>query len=137
MQYYPQNSVAQYTTKLTKMIELEGDWEVGLTEISVPSRVENVVEDRRYFNLYLDNEWQRKLTLSPKHYKRIADVVGDLNKLLTDGETPHPSFSYNRIAKKIRVQLVVLNQPNIVPAIQFSPDLAILLGFDSHVTYSG
>ena len=119
MQYYPQNTVAQYTTKLSSMIELEGDWEVGLTEISVPSRVENVVEGRCYFSLYLDNVWQRKLTLSPKYYKRIADVVTDLNKLLTEGETPHPSFSYNRIAKKIRVQLVVLNQANRVPAIQF------------------
>ena len=119
MQYYPQNTVAQYTTKLSSMIELEGDWEVGLTEISVPSRVENVVEGRCYFNLYLDNVWQRKLTLSPKHYKRIADVVTDLNKLLTTGETPHPSFSYHIISKKIRVQLVVLNQANRVPAIQF------------------
>ena len=137
MQCYPQNTVAQNTTKLTNMIELEGDWEIGLAEMSVPSRVENVVEGRCYFNLYLDNECQRKLILSPKHYKRIADVVADLNKLLSEGETPHPSFSYNRIAKKSRVQLVVLNQPNRVPAIQFSQDLAILLGFDSHVIYSG
>jgi len=137
MQYYPQNTVAQYTTKLSNMIELDGDWEVGLTEISVPSRVENVVEGRCFFKLYLDNVWKRKLTLSPKHYKRVADVVADLNKLLSEGEVPHPTFSYNRISKKIRVQLIVLNHANSVPAIQFSPDLSILLGFDSHVTYSG
>ena len=46
MEYYPQNTVAQYTTKLTNLIELEGDWEVGLTEISVPSNVENVISGR-------------------------------------------------------------------------------------------
>jgi len=34
MDYYPQNSVAQYTTKLNGQIELDGEWEVGLTEIS-------------------------------------------------------------------------------------------------------
>ena len=33
MQYYPDNTAARYTTKLTSPIELEGDWEVGLVEI--------------------------------------------------------------------------------------------------------
>ena len=36
MDYYPQNTVAQYTTKLNSTIELDSDWEVGLTEISFP-----------------------------------------------------------------------------------------------------
>jgi len=33
MNCYPDNSVARFTTKLNGIIELEGDWEVGLTEI--------------------------------------------------------------------------------------------------------
>jgi len=31
--YYAQNTVAQYTTKLDRLIEFHGEWEVGLTEI--------------------------------------------------------------------------------------------------------
>jgi len=31
MNYYPQNTVAQYTTKLNGQIELDSEWEVGLT----------------------------------------------------------------------------------------------------------
>jgi len=41
-QYYPENTVACYTTKLANMIELEGDWEVGLLEISTPKDLVNV-----------------------------------------------------------------------------------------------
>ena len=44
----PSEHGGSYTTKLTSMIELEGEWEVGLVEMSVPSRVENVVEGRCY-----------------------------------------------------------------------------------------
>ena len=53
MDYYPKNTVAQYTTKLNSMIELDGDWEIGLTEISIPSHVHNVIEGQCYFNIYL------------------------------------------------------------------------------------
>ena len=51
MKYYPENTVAQFTTKLNNMIELDGDWEVGLAEISVPSKVENAFNDECYFIL--------------------------------------------------------------------------------------
>jgi len=51
MDYYPQNTVAQYTTKLNSSIELDGEWEVGLTEISFPFSIENVVERECYFKI--------------------------------------------------------------------------------------
>jgi len=41
--YYPENTVACYTTKLANAVELEGDWKVGLAEMSIPSAVYNVV----------------------------------------------------------------------------------------------
>jgi len=49
MDSYPQNTVAQYTTKLKGQIELDGEWEVGLTEISFPCDVDNVREGECYF----------------------------------------------------------------------------------------
>ena len=47
MDYYPENTVARFTTKLPNNIDLDGEWEVGLSEISVPSHVHNVIEDLR------------------------------------------------------------------------------------------
>jgi len=43
MNYYPNNTVAQFVTKLPQAIELNGDWEVALTEISFPIRLPNVL----------------------------------------------------------------------------------------------
>ena len=42
MNYEPNNTTTQFVTKLTQVIELEGNWEVGLTEIMIPSTVHNV-----------------------------------------------------------------------------------------------
>jgi len=103
MEYYPQNTVAQYRTKLTNLIELEGDWEVGLREISVPSNVENVISGR----CYCDIQTQLPGTLVNVKY----------------------SYASKRIQLKIETQYVV--------GIEFSEDLARLLGFDSDVRYTG
>jgi len=47
---YPDNTVARYTAKLADKIEIEGDWEVGLAEISIPAVVENVLHGRCYYD---------------------------------------------------------------------------------------
>jgi len=49
MDYYPENTTAKFTTKLSGAIELEGKWEVGLAEISTPSAVHNVVNGYCYY----------------------------------------------------------------------------------------
>ena len=36
MEYYPDNTVAKFTTKLPEAVELNGDYEVGLAEIIYP-----------------------------------------------------------------------------------------------------
>jgi len=53
MDYYPENTVARFTTKLPSNIDLDGEWEVGLSEIglSVPSHVPNVIEGLCYYDI--------------------------------------------------------------------------------------
>ena len=77
MDYYPQNTVAQYTTKLNSQIELEGEWEVGLAEISFPFEIENVLEGECYFSLYNDEENTKKTITIPLGY------YGTFDELLT------------------------------------------------------
>jgi len=60
MDYYPDNTTARYTTKVPNVVEVDGDWEVGLTEISIPARTENVVVDECYFELYIRDEFVAK-----------------------------------------------------------------------------
>ena len=75
MEYYPDNTVARYTTKLADKIELEGHWEVGLAEISVPSAVQNIVRGQYYYSIYVNDVHIRTIDLPSRHHKRIRTLV--------------------------------------------------------------
>jgi len=52
MQFYPNNTAAQYTIKLPRPINLDGgDWEVALTELLVQSIFDNIVSCTCYIKL--------------------------------------------------------------------------------------
>ena len=36
LQFYPQNTVTQFTTQLAHHLDLQGQWEVGLAELQYP-----------------------------------------------------------------------------------------------------
>ena len=44
MRIYPSNTVAKYITKLASTIELDGEWEVALTEIMYTSKFNSWVD---------------------------------------------------------------------------------------------
>jgi len=88
MDYYPQNSVAQYTTKLNGQIELAGEWKVGLTETSFPFDVDNVLEGECYFVInnpgYDDSDFN--ITLDAGYYGTLKNYLQDC--------TMHRCFEY-------------------------------------------
>jgi len=85
MDYYPEKTVARFTTKLNNLIELEGDWEVELAEISIPSEVENVVKGHCYYNIYIANEFFRKIIMRPGHYVRMRNIIRNLHEAQRTG----------------------------------------------------
>ena len=36
MQYFPDNKTSNFVTKLSRILQLDGEWEVGLAEIVYP-----------------------------------------------------------------------------------------------------
>ena len=36
MEHYPENTMAEFTTRLSNIIDLKGEWEVGLVEMHYP-----------------------------------------------------------------------------------------------------
>jgi len=87
MDIFPNNTTAQYVTKLLKHIELNGDWRVSLKEISIPRTLVNIgrgthsmkiknIETGRVVNL---------ISLPGNMYASIQLVVNELNKLTRQG----------------------------------------------------
>ena len=96
IEYYPNNTVARYTTKLANKIELEGDWEVGLAEISMPSTVDNVVQGLCYYNMYFGDVATRRAVLPSTNHKTMVTVVDALHRAQEKvmGERKYVVFSY-------------------------------------------
>jgi len=127
--------VARFTTKLNNLIELEGDWEVGLTEISIPSVVENVVQGHCYYNIYIVGEFIRKIIMKPGHYVRMRNIIRNLHEAQRTGiplQNHEPLLvEFSHVSGKYSIKLL-----RDYISVEFSPDLGRLLGFDADVKLS-
>ena len=55
MNYSPCNTASTFTTKLNETMELDGSWEVGLLEITIPKCVENVTDGSYHYDVFMSD----------------------------------------------------------------------------------
>ena len=146
MEYNPTNTASRFTTKLNEMFELDGNWEVGLVEISMPKAVENVKSDDYYYVAYLTAnnhpETIERVVLPQGNYSKVKDVLYALQHeqrrvfhLTTVDDMPI-AIRYSSRSK--RVSVAILAKPNtVIFAVEFSAALAEMLGFNQYVIYAG
>lgn len=138
MLYYPNNTTANFSTKLPKTIKLEGQWSVGLVEFQYPCSMLNVQE---YENtIYVTKKVQLPMDTSEYHveyktkipstnYDDVENILIALNNnsLLKD----KVNFRYDKITKKI---FVTVEDSEIV-SLKLSPTLSIQLGFAPYTNF--
>ena len=153
---YPDNVVAKYTTKLPKNVDLDGQYEVGLSEIIYPTdyfNFDNRDKPYRFWIQYLvktvnseTNEEEETVQVRKKRlvksgrYKTVDDFLTSFNRLITDEftdrELPNNCI---RFIKNDEDRLVLVNNSprsaSSVEGISFvmSPQLTRRLGFDEQV----
>jgi len=66
-QFFPENTLTEFTTKLSSTIELNGEWEVGLAEImfprswyTIPKDGLIIAADYRECDIAWRDEWSRR-----------------------------------------------------------------------------
>jgi len=142
-------TIAKFTTTLPERIELEGDWEVGLSEISFPSLRHNITREHHYLQIA-----RTRVPLRSGHCETVKDVLH---------EVTHAFNVYRRARNAAPVELRVV--PSRAAAersrrrrengfyyvenigrvgfyfaqnirLQFSSELAHILGFSPMAKYS-
>jgi len=129
MKIYPDNTVAKYTTKLPTSIELDGEWEVAMTEIMYNNKWANISgEWLRYFE---GGSWSRKWQLPNDVYthKSLIDKVRELLKEAGD-KYGHVKVEVGEFLKD-RLDVVV-NVGSPIRGFDMSPRLADILGLDEY-----
>src|SRR5579863_881790 len=84
--YFRENTVANYITKLSQRMALEGEWEVGLVEISYTLSWFNI-PNKLEIGLLEWNDGCKRITadayIPPGKYDKINDLISVINLLIT------------------------------------------------------
>lgn len=138
MNYHPNNTASNFTTKLAEPIELHGNWECGLLEAIYPNRVFNVADDSYFFTLHHADDSQTKHYMAVGVYTNRIDITNRLRESQTAVASTLPerkvpiqfrTYAQNRWAFKIMT--------DEIKHLDFSPSLAHMLGFSEYQLYSG
>ena len=124
MEYYPENTVANFKTRLANPISLEGDWDVALFEIQYKRMWYTI----NYEDTQITYQYELPTTVSfipegpnkPRelalliipqgYYNTIDETVKTLNSIFEQfknnlGRDNAPTFGYNNRTKKIFINL--------------------------------
>ena len=106
------NKIAQFRTKLSKTVYLNGEWEVGLSEITYTKSWFNVLNST-LITLYdeigndyfpKDESTRQTFTLAAGFYDSCQKLIGEINKILGQfTEIRPPKIIYNEINNKVTV----------------------------------
>ena len=89
MGYYPENTLAQFTSRLPNVINLSGDWEVGLVEIQYPHNWFNVPIGKRQRTFTLRSSAtndpngglvRRSFFIRAGYYPHIYDLLSEIQQ---------------------------------------------------------
>ena len=82
LDFYPNNSLSSFTDFLPQQINLDGKWEVAITELSYPSLFQNKAEGKIFYldEATPDTKSSDYYTLGPSLHPSISDIVNEMNR---------------------------------------------------------
>ena len=108
MEYFPNNKTSNFVTKLSRTLQLDREWEVGLAEIDYPHTWYNIHEGKNSVEIYVpDNLYlvfkTVESSIQPGYYEKVQDVINALHKAglanLSDAD-----LSYDDTSKRVTVK---------------------------------
>ena len=108
-EYFQDNKVNNFITKLPQCIELSGNWEVGLVDFQFPVNWLNLKsQDGRILVKMYDDDHQpvglKRVTLSEGYYPNAGALVRILNSILNSNLlSARVNFSFDEYTNKISI----------------------------------
>jgi uncharacterized protein (UPF0276 family) len=103
MSYFPEKTVAEYTTKLSERIVLDGQYEVALAELIYPHSFDNIrnYDGSLYVDVYrYDGSCIARYNLASNYYENESEFLEKLTKTINttlhfDVPNLNVTFSFN------------------------------------------
>ena len=124
---FPSNKLSSFTNFLPEQVNLEGQWEVAISEISYPSMYQNITEGKfKFFDEKLSKSTST-YNLEPGLYTSITDIVEAMNRLNQERNNHNGTCITVKISR--RTQKAVIRLANDTSGLAFcSTDLSHIFG---------
>ena len=105
---FPDNTLTSFTNFLTEQVNLEGQWEVAISEIFYPSMYHNITEG--YFNFFDEKISKSTSTynLEPGLYISITDIVEAMNTLIQETNNHNETCIAVRVSRRTQKLVIML-----------------------------
>ena len=124
---FPDNTLSSFTNVLQEQLNLEGQWEVAISEISYPSMYQNITEGKFKFFDEKRSKSTSTYNLEPGLYTSITDIVEAMNRLIQERNNHNETCITVKVSR--RTQKVVFMHANDTSGLAFcSTDLGHFFG---------
>ena len=126
---FPDNTLSSFTNFLPDQVNLEGQWEVAISEISYPSMYQNVTDGKFLFYDAIYSKTTTAYYLEPGLYSSVPDIVEAMNLLIQERNNHNEScitVKVSRRTQKIELSLISDDSSLVI----FSTDLGNIFGGD-------
>ena len=126
---FPDNTLSSLTNFLPKQLNLEGQWEVAISEISYPSMDQNITDGKfKFFDEKLSKSTST-YNLEPGPYTSITDIVEAMNMLIQERNNHNETCITVKVSRRTQKVVVMLANDTSDHAI-CSTDLCHIFGYD-------
>ena len=119
--YFHENKISHFISRLPNPIELKGEWDVGLVEFIYPHTWYNVNSTNNFIGFDLNDGKIIGRRIPPGFYESVPDI---LDAISIQDHKNKIYFTYSSITKRVRIK--VKNNAKVV----LHDGLAQMLGFD-------
>ena len=124
---FPDNTLSFLTNFLPEQLNLEGQWEVAISEISYPSTYQNITEGKFKFFDEMLSKSTSNYNLEPGLYNSITDIVEAINRIIQERNNHNETCITVKVSRG--TQKVVLMLANDTSGLAFcSTDLGHIFG---------
>ena len=105
---FPDNTLSSFTNFLPEQVNLGGQWEVAISEISDPSMYQNITQGKfKYFDEKLSKSTST-YSIEPGLYTSITDIVEAMNSLIQERNNHNETCITVKVSRKTQKVVIIL-----------------------------
>ena len=105
---FPDNTLSSFTNFLPEQLNLEGQWEVAISEISYPSMYQNITEGKfKFFDEKL-SKYTSTYNLEPGLYTSITDIVEAMKMLFQERNNHNETCITVKVSRRTQKNVTML-----------------------------